>query len=454
MNFLFNHLDRCGILSKIIMNIFPFKETNVTRNYEVAASGFTLEPVVAQETETKVFRWSKSLVADIAALFSSISLSAIGYGISTTLIALTVNKYVKNELLISLSSAAQLAAGVVFARYLPGLARKLGMINTLYLATTVSALCSLFIYFYVGYFPWVAMVFTFGVSLFVCGTTRQTIMIDMAPPHFKAMIISLGGMIVAIGNSFGPILLGIFKTSTTATSYLIACIFYLLSMLPLARLKKTEVEVKEEKKISIWRYIQASPKIMFAGFCVSYSLASANTFLIIYGMKIGMTETNASFLYSILLFGTVFSIPLGYLTDLLNRRFLMIFSSILALLCIISLYFNQDPQRIYPLLFATFGCMTGIKLPAIVLINEKYKPTQRLAVNAAFSKFCLMGNLFGIFITGSIMKSFGANGLWISLIAILSFYLLFCTFDYLKKALQGELNFTKFSLTNKSQMEN
>lgn len=435
------------------MNLFPSKETNITRNYEVAASGFSFVQNAEQKSESKTFRWSKSLVADIAALFSSITLSAIGYGISTTLIALTVNKYVKNELLISLSSASQLAAGVVFARFLPGLARKLGMINTLYLATTVSALCSLFIYFYIGYFPWVAMVFTFGVSLFICGTTRQTIMIEMAPPHFKAMIISLGGMIVAIGNSFGPILLGILKTSTTATSYLIACIFYLLSMLPLARLKRHDVAVKEEKKIGIWRYIQASPKIMFAGFCVSYSLASANTFLIIYGMKVGMNETNASFLYSILLFGTVFSIPLGYLTDLLNRRFLMIFSTILALFCIISLYFNENPERIYPLLFATFGCMTGIKLPAIVLINEKYKPTQRLAVNAAFSKFCLMGNLFGIFCTGAMMKNFGAQGLWLSLIFILSFYLIFCSFNYFRKALKGELNFSRFSFSAKSTME-
>jgi MFS family permease len=436
------------------MSFFHYKENNVTRNYEVVASGFSLAPNAELKSESKTFRWNKTLITDIAALFSSITLSAIGYGISTALIALTVNKYIKNELLISLSSASQLAAGVVFARFLPGLGRKLGMINTLYFASSISALCSLILFFYIGYFPWVATVFIFGVSLFVVGVTRQTIMIDIAPPHFKAMIISLGGMLVAIGNSFGPVLLGLLKTSTTITSYLIACIFYLLSMLPLARLRKAETEVKEEKRIGIWRYIQASPKIMFAGFCVNYSLASANTFLIIYGMKIGMSETNASLLYSVLLFGTIFSIPLGYLTDLVNRRFLMIFSAVLSLICISLLYVNQNPDKIYLLLFLTFGCMTGIKLPAVVLINEKYKPTQRLAVNAAFSKFSLMGNLFGIFCTGSIMRSYGPNGLWASLAIIISFYLIFCTMNYIKKAFKGELAFAKFSLTNKSQMEN
>ncbi len=436
------------------MTLFSFKETPVTRNYDVVATGFSATPQPDKQTpETKNFRWTKTLVKDIAALFSSITLSAIGYGISTALIALTINKHVKNEILISFSSAAQLAAGIAFARFLPALGRKLGLANSLYFAGLLSATCSLAMYFYIDYFIWILTVFIFGISLFICGVTRQTIMIDLAPPHLKAMIISIGGMLVAIGNSFGPILLGMLKTSTHLTSYLIACTFYLLSLLPLSRLKKTTINIKEEKKIGLWRYIQASPKIMFAGFCVNYSLASANAFLIIYGMRIGMTESNAALLYSVLLFGTIFSIPLGYLTDLVNRRFLMIFSAFLSLICIISLFFNENPENIYLLLFLTFGCMTGMKLPAIVLINEKYKPTQRLAVNAAFAKFSLLGNLFGIFCTGAMMKTFGTQGLWASLAIILSFYIILCIGNYARKLWRGDLNFRKFSLTNKSQME-
>lgn len=389
-----------------------------------------------QNSEAEKICWTKDSLKDAVALFSSIALSAIGYGISTALIALAANKYIKNELLISFSSVAQLSAGIVFARFLPSLGQKLGVINMLYLAGTISAACSLALYFYVDYFIWITTVFIFGVSLFICGVTRQTIMIDTAPPHLKAMILSVGGMLSAIGSSLGPVLLGLLKTSTHFSSYLVACSFYLLSLLPLLRIKKTEINTREEKKIGIWRYIQASPKIMLAGFCVNYSIASANAFLIIYGIRTGMTESNATLLYSVLLFGTIFSIPLGYLTDLINRRFLMIFSAFLSLICIICLFFNQDPDKIYLLLFLTFGCMTGMKLPAIVLINEKYKPTQRLAVNAAFAKFSLIGSLFGIFCTGAMMESLGNKGLWASLLTALSCYIIFCIANYVKKFLQ------------------
>ncbi len=436
------------------MPSLSFKESGITRNYEVLASGFNLQPKAIDELERKSFRWNLELAKDLAALFSSITLSAVAYGMLVALIAFKVEKCIQNEILISLSSATQIGAGVMFGRFLPILGRKIGMINSLYLASIISAICSIALYFYVDYFVWITVIFFFGASLFIGGVTRQTIMIDLAPPHTKAIMISVGGMLVAIGNGFGPIFLQTIRASSNGFSpYAIAALAYLLSMLPLARLKKSEVKVREDKAIGLWRYIQASPKIMMAGFCVNYSLSSASAFLIIYGLKIGLSETEAALLYSVLLFGTVFSIPLGYLTDIINRRLLMISSTALSLICILAIYNTGNPDAIRPLLFITFGCMMGIKLPAIVLINEKYKPTQRLAVNSAFAKFSLMGNIIGIFSTGTIMKLFGANGLWLSLICMLSLYLIFCAGNYIKKAFDGDLNFDKFSWTNKSKME-
>jgi len=434
------------------MPLFSHHETRATRNYDIIATGFSNNPEV--NNDNKKFCWTIDFAKDVVALFSSILLSSIGYGILVVLISFKAEKYIQNEILISFSSAMQIAAGVFFARFLPQLARKIGMINCVYLASIVSATCSLLLYRYINYPLWIITIFFLGTSFFIYSVTRQTIMIDISPPNTKAMMISIGGMLVAIGNSLGPILLNILHAGSSFTSYILAALAYLLSILPLSRLKKTEVKVKEEKRISVWRYIQASPKIMFAGFCVNYALSSASAFLIIYGLKIGMSQSEAALLYSVLLFGTIFSIPLGYLTDIINRRFLMIASTALSLVCVISLYLNQDHSRISILLFLTFGCMMGIKLPAIVLINEKYKPTQRLAVNAAFAKFSLIGNIIGIFSTGAIMKLYGAKGLWASLSIIFSIYLAFCLANYIKKIFKGELDFKKFSLGRESKMEN
>jgi MFS family permease len=228
-------------------------------------------------------------------------------------------------------------------------------------------------------------------------------------------------------------------------TFVVASGFYLASTLPLARLKKMDDSNPEEKKLSIWRYIKNSPKIMFASFTVSYAISSATTFSIIYGIKIGMPQNEASLLISVLFFGTIFSIPIGYLADILNRRLMMLACAGLALICAVLLFFNHDQEKIYALLFLMFGCLAGVKLPAMVLINEKYKPTQRLAVNSAFSRFGLLGNICGLFCTGGVMKQFGPSGLWLSISSILFLFLLFCFVYYCRKILRKEFNPRKFS---------
>lgn len=355
---------------------FSPKNETATRNYDVSGGSFT--PILPQnkpQDQKQKFTWTLGLIQDFAAIASSVFLSAIGYGILMVMIAFKLELHVKNEILMSISTATQIGAGVIFSRFLPAFGHKNGLIRSIYIGTIISAIFAIFAYFYINYIFWLITIFALGTSFFICGVTRNTIMIDMAPPHVRALIISIGSMLVAVGNSLGPILLKFLQTSDSFASFAIASGFYLLSLAPLSRLKKFDINVREEKKIGIWRYIKNSPKIMFAGFTVSYAISSSSAFLIIYGIKIGMPKDEASLLLSVLLFGTIFSVPIGYLADIFNRRMMMISATFLALFFSLSLYFNHDPSRINILLFLMFGCLAGIKLPAVVLINEKYKST-------------------------------------------------------------------------------
>lgn len=430
---------------------FHSKQEVVNRSYDIAGSGFSpLTPKPSQNQEaSEKFHWNATIAKDLIAIFSSIFTSAIGYGILIVLISIKLEQNVKNEILMSISAATQIGAGVIFSRFLPSLGQKTGLIHSLYIGSFISAICSLLLFFYPGYILWLVIIYLLGTSFFITGVTRNTIMMDLAPTHVRAMVISFGTMLVAIGNSLGPIILKLLQTGNSFISSALACLFFLISVAPLSRLKKIEAIIRETKKISIWRYINNSPKIMFAGFAVSYAMSSSSAFLIIYGIKIGMPESEASLLLSVLLFGTVFYIPLGYLTDILNRRMLMIFFAFLSLVCIYLLYISESSKQIYTLLFLTFACLSGIKLPAVVLINEKYKPTQRLAVNSAFSKFSLIGNVCGLLCTGAIMKSFGPQGLWLSSMMILLLFLLFCCLNYLHKFMKSNLTLKDFSFFNK-----
>ena len=432
---------------------FRSHQEAVSRNHDFTGTGFIPLSIRKRVVADEKFHWSLNLIRDIGAIYSSIFLAAVAYGILMVLIALKLEFHVKNEILMSFSAATQIGAGVIFSRFLPSIGRKAGMVNSIYAGSIASVIAALLLYQYHGYFLWIITIFVLGTALFTCGVTRATIMIDLAPTHVLAMVISLGAMLVAGGNAIGSIVLGLMNTRESFTSFLVAAVFYLLSMLPLTRLKGIDSKVREEKKVSIWRYIKNSPKIMLAGFSVSYAMSSASTFLIIYGIKIGMPQDQAAMLLSVLLFGTIFYIPIGYITDILNRRMLMISFATLSLFCAYLLSINKNEQEIYLLLFLMFGCLSGMKLPSVILINEKYKSTQRLTVNSAFSRVSLIGNVTGLLLTGVIMRSVGAGGLWISLMIILSLFLAFCLLNYLVKALRGELQLKNFSIFNQHKSE-
>ncbi len=428
---------------------FSKKQILISRNYNSSGSGFATLPLNSSKNSEN----NLTLIQDLVAIFLAIFLSSIGYGILMVLISLRLEANVKNEILISISAATQIGAGVIFSKFLPKIGQNFGLIKTIQIGSLISAACSLLLYHYFGYIFWLMIIYFIGTSFFVCGVSRNTAMIDLAPSKIRALIISFGTIIVAVGNAAGPLILKLLNSSDNFFAFLLAALFFVFSTLPLPRLKKIDSKIRESKAISVWRYIKNSPKIMFAGFCVSYAMSSASAFIIIYGIRIGMAQNEAAILLSILLLGTIFSMPIAYLADIFNRRFIMILSAFLAIICAIFLNFASDLKNIHILLFLMFASLSGLKIPALVLINEKYKPTQRLAVNSAFSRFGLIGNIVGLFCTGILINLFGPNGLWLSIIFIIGIFLLFCAVNYRKKFKNGEIKFSDFSIFNKQQTE-
>jgi MFS family permease len=446
------------MLERLIKMIFPKSEKeSVARFYDGNPNGFSQLPLnnksKTEEIKEIVGLNNQNKISDLSAVFSSIFLSAIGYGILMVMMAIKLEINVKNEILMSISAITQIGAGVIFSRFLPNLGNKKTLTEIIIIGSLVSAFFSILAYFYINYLIWLLVVYALGTSFFICGVTRNTLMIDLANPNIRSLTISIGVMLVAIGNSLGPVLIKFLNSGDNFISFLLASIFYLLSIIPLLKIKNITSEIRENKNISIWRYIYNSPKIMLAGFSVSYAMSSACAFIIIYGIRVGFNESDAALLLTTLLFGTIFSIPIGYMADIFNKRLMMISSAFLSLIFSMSLFFSNSSSDIHIALFLLFAALSGVKLPALVLINEKYKPTQRLAVNSAFSKFSLIGNICGLFATGVFMRKFGSVGLWISISLILTLFLIFCFFNYLTKFKRGELKIKNFSIFNKKITE-
>lgn len=434
------------------MLIFFRNNLRVSRNFDYTNEGFT--PINLKRIDENVgFKWSTKLFKDLLAVFISIFLASTAYGIIMVLVAVRLEFHVKNEILIGLSTITQIGAGVIFSRFLPSVGNKYGMIRSIVIASIVASICSLLLYKFINFWLWIIIIYFYGTSMFSSSVTRLTIMIDITPPQIRSIIISIGSTLVSIGNGLGPVLLKAFNTNDSFWSFTIASLLFLASSFPLLRLKKVDSIVREQKTIPIWRYIKNSPKIFASAFTCSFVMSSCSAFSIIYGIKLGMSQNEASMLFTALLFGTIFFIPIGILCNILNRRFIMIFSAISALFIIYLILYYSDSENILILFFLLFGSMSGIKLPATVLINEKYQSSQRLIVSSAYSKISLIGTICGILSTGILMKNYGANGIWISISSLLIIFILFWISDYLIKIYRGQFKFNNLSIFYKKNHE-
>ena len=428
------------------MSIFANKNQNVSRNLDGSGDHFVALP---SSKKYQNFTINSASFHDLLAILLSIILASLAYGILIVMIAIRLEANVKNEILISLSTVTQIGAGVIFSNFLPSLEQKIGAIKSIFVGSIITAICTLLLFKYISYWLWLGVIYVIGSALFTTAVTRSTIMIDLTPPKMRSIIISLGSTLVAIGNAMGPIILNITKTKDSFYSFLLASILFILSALPLLRIKGADSILREQKKIGVWRYIKNSPKIFCSGFTFSFIMSSCSTFSIIYGIKNGMTAEQAPMLLSSLLLGTVFYMPLGFLCNYFNRRFIIILSALSSLYLIHLIKNFGDNENIFLLFFLLFGIMSGMKLPTIVLINEKYKPTQRLIVNSAFSRVSLIGNICGIFITGILMKEFQHHGLWISCSTILTCFIIFWFLNYIYKIFRNEFSYKDLAILYK-----
>ena len=434
------------------MLIFYRNNSNNPKNFQFNNDAFPPIAIDKFDAENNLVL-NIAVFKDLITVFSSILLSAIAYGIMTVLISVRLENYVKNEFLISISTIVQVGSGAIFSKFLPPIAHKIGLTKSIFYSTILSAICCLLMFEFINFPIWLIIVYLYGTSIFVSSISRGTIMIDLTPPKLRSIVISVGLTLIPLGSGLSPLILNLVNTNDSILSFILASAFFLLSYLPIRYLKKVDSIIRESKNFAIWRYIKNSPKIFASCFTASFIMSSIGAFSIIYGLQLGMNQNNASILLTSLLFGTVFNIPIGILCNYINKRFIILFNAICALIVVLILLKFNSNQNIYFLFFLLYGFMSGIKLPANVLINEKYQSNERLIVLNAFARISIIGTICGILNSGIAMKYLGSNGLWVTYVGILLIFLIFWTINYILKFINHSISLKDLTFFNKKKYE-
>ena len=141
----------------------------------------------------------------------------------------------------------------------------------------------------------------------------------------------------------------------------------------------------------------------------------------VYAVSKGFSTLNISiFMFIISIFGAAFQWPIGFISDKIDRRIILIAVTILASgLSIMIILFSYISIFIFFIILALYS---GMCLPmyslAVAHINDYIQQEEIVSVSASFSILVGIGAIFGPILSAFFMQIFGSDGFFIFLFII------------------------------------
>ena len=310
----------------------------------------------------------------LVAVTAAMSVTSLIYGLCLPLLSLVMHERGVDGTLIGLSAATQSLAIVFVAPFLPRYMSRTGPAVIMLGAILGSLTAFLLLPVFTSIPSWFALRFAIGVAgscLWVCGEAWIN---QVAEDAVRGRVVALYSMAVAGGFALGPLLLSVTGIEGP-TPFLVAGAIILLAAVPLLSVAHTAPILDGERKGGLLYYMRLAPVPMLL--CALFALADGIllTFLPLYGLQLGLGETRALYLITLMgAGGIVGQIPIGWLADRMNRMLLAAVCTLLVTLAaaVMPLVLAHHPWNLaFMLLFG--AVLSGIYTIAMVIIGQRFR---------------------------------------------------------------------------------
>ncbi len=242
------------------------------------------------------------------------------------------------------------------------------------------------------------------------------------------MLVSFGGM------AGGQWLLNLAHPSGYSL-FLLASILLSLALVPVL-VRHTHVpEMEAEERIGILELLKSAPAGVSSIFISGIAHGAMFAMGAVFAVKAGMTVANtALFMSSFIAVGALSQWPLGWLSDQIDRRIVILGAGIIGTaLCLLMLQMDTSS----PIFMVTFAALGAISLPiysiSIAHTNDRLKPEQMTSASSTIILVLGIGSILGPTLAGYLLKQLGPEGFLIHLAGAHSLIALCMAFFILKR---------------------
>jgi MFS family permease len=366
----------------------------------------------------------RARVAAITAAIACVTAVGIGLSLSVPLLSLEMERMGISGTLIGLNTAVAGVASICVIPFVPRLAARIGVLPLLWLCV-VAAVLSLLGFRALFSFPWwFPLRFVFSAALGSLFVLSEYWINAAAPPRRRGLVMGIYATVLSLGFAAGPGLLTVVGTSGW-TPYVAGAALFGLAALPLLLSRGLSPQMGEGTGRSVGSFIVAAPAATIAALIFGAAETGGFALLPIYGLQLGFDAAAAAVLVSVLALGNVvFQIPLGLLSDRVDRRRLLL--AVAAVGCLGAAVIPAAAEHrvaLYVILFVWGGVTGALYTVGLAHLGARFTGADLARANAAFVILYNVGLVVGPPAVGAGMDALPPHGFAYSLAALFAIYI-------------------------------
>lgn len=355
----------------------------------------------------------RDLLMSLGAVYACIFANGLGMGLSLPLFSLLLERNGVSATLNGANAMAGAIAMVIITPFIPALASRFGTARFLMLCYVISALALIGFRAAETLLLWFVFRFVMNAALQGLFVASEVWINQVSPDHMRGRLIAIYTSIFSAGFALGPLIIQFLGTRGWAP-FAAGAATMLAAMIPLLIVQSRLIPVIEPAKAgAMFGFVFSSPSAAAAAVCYGAVEACAGAFLIIYAVRQGAPETDATLLLAALGVGNMLLVPLvGWMADKTDRRHVMAGCGLVCVIAasLLPLIRTIDGWEL-ALVLVWGGAISAIYAVGLAHLGASFRGAALASANSAYAILYALGTMMGPAMGGLAMDIWNPNGL-------------------------------------------
>jgi len=348
------------------------------------------------------------------ALFLGMFMLMVGNGLQGTLLGLRGDQEGFSTFALSIVMSGYFVGFLFSSKVTPELIRRVGHVRVF--AALGSTISAVLIMYPVLVEPWAWTVGRIIIGFCFCGVyiTAESWLNDASSNETRGKALSIYMMVQMVGIVFAQYIVSQGDVGGF-TLFIIPSILVSMAFAPILLSIRPTPQFAQTKPLSIKRLIKASPLGCMGMFLLGGVFASQFGMSAVYGSQVGLTVGQISlFVSAIYIAALVAQYPIGWVSDKIDRRILILWISMIGGAGSLIAFFIPGNFTIILISAAILGGTSNPLYALLIAYTNDYLEREDMAAASGGLLFINgLGAIAGPLIVGTMMEKLGANAFWL-----------------------------------------